>query len=199
MPNMLSMFRLVLIIPVTWLILQDGPLFWMMILILLAVATDYFDGRIARWSDSVSDWGKLLDPLADKVGGAMVIAALTFRESEPSLPFWFIAVMIVRDLVILGGGAILRTKTGKIVMSLWSGKVAVTAVAITALAALLKADTPILEFCIWASVVLLAYSFVRYMARFFFHSQRRSRCIGSRCIGSCRPQNGFLVPRMTAV
>ena len=68
MPNMLSMFRLVLIIPVTWLILQDGPLFWMMILILLAVATDYFDGRIARWSDSVSDWGKLLDPLADKVG-----------------------------------------------------------------------------------------------------------------------------------
>jgi len=164
MPNVLSMLRLVLVMPLAWLIMTEGPLFWIMIIVVLAIASDYFDGRIARWSNSVSEWGMVLDPMADKIGGGMVVAALTIQGS---LPVWFLAVMAVRDIVILIGGGILRKRTGEIVQSMWSGKVAVTAVAITALAALLRADAPILEFCIWASTVLLAYSFLRYMVRFF--------------------------------
>ena len=134
-PNVLSMMRLVIILPVFWLIMQDGPLWWIMMLVLLAIATDYFDGRVARWSHSVSDWGKVLDPLADKIGGGMVVAALVFNGS---LPYWFLAVLATRDLCILAGGALLKQRTGRIVLSLWSGKVAVTGVAITSLAALLK-------------------------------------------------------------
>ena len=163
-PNVLSMMRLVIILPVFWLIMQDGPLWWIMMLVLLAIATDYFDGRVARWSHSVSDWGKVLDPLVDKIGGGMVVAALVFNGS---LPYWFLAVLATRDLCILAGGALLKQRTGRIVLSLWSGKVAVTGVAITSLAALLKADPPVLEFCIWVTVVLLAYSFFRYFIRFF--------------------------------
>ena len=158
------MARLVIILPVFWLIMQDGPLWWIMMLVLLAIATDYFDGRVARWSHSVSDWGKVLDPLADKIGGGMVVAALVFNGS---LPYWFLAVLATRDLCILAGGALLKHRTGRIVLSLWSGKVAVTGVAITSLAALLKADPPVLEFCIWVTVGLLAYSFFRYFIRFF--------------------------------
>lgn len=164
MPNVLSMLRLVLIIPLFWLIVTDGKLFWIMIIVTLAIASDYFDGRIARWSNSVSEWGKVLDPMADKIGGGAVVAALTIQGS---LPIWFLAALAVRDLVILVGGGIIRARTGEITQSMWSGKVAVTAVAVTALAALLRADAPILEFCIWASTVLLAYSFLRYMVRFF--------------------------------
>ena len=164
MPNMLSMLRLVLILPVVWLIVTEGPLFWIMIIVVLAIATDYFDGRIARWSNSESEWGKVLDPMADKIGGGMVVAALTIQGS---IPVWFLVTLATRDIVILIGGAILRARTGEIVASMWSGKVAVTAVAITALAALLRADAPILEFCLMASAVLLAYSFLRYMVRFF--------------------------------
>lgn len=144
--------------------MMDGPLWWIMMLVLLAIATDYFDGRVARWSDTVSDWGKVLDPLADKIGGGLVVAALAFNGA---LPLWFLFTLAVRDLCILGGGAILKHKTGQIVLSLWSGKVAVTGVAITSLAALLKADAPVLEFCIWTTVVLLSYSFFRYFIRFF--------------------------------
>lgn len=164
MPNVLSMFRLVLIMPLAWLIITEGPLFWIMIIVVLAIATDYFDGRIARWSNTESEWGKVLDPMADKIGGGMVIASLTIQGS---IPVWFLIVLAARDIVILIGGGILRARTGEIVASMWSGKVAVTAVAITALAALLRADAPILEFCLWASTALLAYSFLRYMVRFF--------------------------------
>ena len=158
------MARLVLIVPVTWLIVVDGPLWWIMVLLLLAVATDYFDGRVARWSDQESDWGKVLDPLADKFGGGFVVAALTYIGA---LPVWFFLTLAVRDLSILAGGAYLRHRTGQIVASIWIGKIAVTGVAVTALAALLKADEPVLSFCIWATVVLLTYSFVRYFVRFF--------------------------------
>ena len=164
MPNVLSMLRLVLIIPLFWLIVNEGTLFWIMIIVVLAIASDYFDGRIARWSNSVSEWGKVLDPMADKIGGGAVVAALTIQGS---LPVWFLAALAVRDIAILIGGGIIRVRTGAITQSMWSGKVAVTAVAITALAALLRADAPVLEFCIWASTVLLAYSFLRYMVRFF--------------------------------
>lgn len=181
MPNVLSMMRLVLIIPLFWLIVTEGKLFWIMIIVVLAIASDYFDGRIARWSNSVSEWGKVLDPMADKVGGGAVVAALTIQGS---LPLWFLVALAVRDFAILLGGGIIRARTGQITQSMWSGKVAVTAVAITALAALLRADAPVLEFCIWASTVLLAYSFLRYMVRFFFNSRCALRRTGSRTPGS---------------
>lgn len=163
-PNVLTLFRLVLTIPITILIFNDGPLVWIMGLVVLAVATDYFDGRVARWSHTVSDWGKVLDPFVDKVGAGLVVMALTFRGS---LPMWFLAAIVVRDLSIFLGGGIIRLRTGQIVMSMWSGKVAVTAVAITVLAVLLKADPPLLRYCIWITTGLLAWSFIRYFIRFF--------------------------------
>lgn len=164
LPNILTMSRMVLVLPLAWLVLNNGDLVLIMSLVVIAMATDYFDGRLARWSDTESEWGRVLDPIADKLGGGLVVAALALRGS---LPFWFLGVMAVRDLAILTGGAIIRRRTGRIVASMWSGKVAVTAVSLTVLAALLRADQPVLEFCIWASVALLSYSFIRYMIRFF--------------------------------
>lgn len=164
LPNILTMSRMVLALPLTWLVLNNGDLVWIMILVVIAIATDYFDGRLARWSDTESEWGRVLDPIADKLGGGLVVAALAVRGS---LPLWFLAVMAVRDLTILTGGAIIRRRTGRIVASMMSGKVAVTAVSLTVLAALLRADQPVLEFCLWASVILLVWSFFRYMIRFF--------------------------------
>ncbi len=162
-PNMMSLFRLVLTFPIAYLVLIDGPLLWIFGLFLLAVATDYFDGRVARWSHTVSDWGKVLDPLADKIGGGLVILALALRGS---LPAWFVALVLVRDALIVLGGIMLGRRTGFVVMSMWWGKIAVTAVAVTALAALLHADPPVLRFCIWTATTLLVYSFLRYVVHY---------------------------------
>ena len=52
--NGLSLARALLVIPITDLILVDGPLRWIMLLISLAGMTDWFDGRVARWSGTVS-------------------------------------------------------------------------------------------------------------------------------------------------
>lgn len=169
--NVLSMVRLVIVLPAVWLLFVDGPLFWVMVLVLLAIATDYFDGRVARWSHTVSSWGKVLDPLADKIAGGLVVLALTLRGS---LPPWFLALILVRDLVIFGGGIYLARRTSKIPSSIWSGKVAVTAIAVTVLAAILKADPEVMRFCLLATSALLGYSFLRYVVRFAAAVSRRT-------------------------
>ena len=75
-PNILTMSRLVLAAVVTYLIVSEGPLVWLFVLLGVAMATDWFDGQIARWSHTVSEWGKVLDPIADKIAG--------------QLPAWFL-------------------------------------------------------------------------------------------------------------
>lgn len=161
--NLLSLSRLVLVVPITYLILTDGSMALLFGLIALAVLTDWFDGRLARWSKTVSEWGKVLDPLADKVAAAMITLALVVRGS---LPLWLLVLIVLRDVFIVLGGMILAQRTARVVMSIWMGKVAVTALSITVLAALLQADEPVLTFCVWATAGLLVYSFLLYVLRF---------------------------------
>lgn len=164
--NALSLARLILVVPITYLVLQDGPLVWLMGLIVLAAVTDFFDGRLARWSHTVSDWGKVLDPLADKVAAAMITMALVFREPEPNLPLWLLVLLLARDATIVAGGVLLARRRGQVVMSIWVGKLAVTMLALTVVAALLHADQPVLDACVWITAALLVYSYLRYLWRF---------------------------------
>ncbi|MES3629167.1 MAG: CDP-alcohol phosphatidyltransferase family protein [Longimonas sp.] len=165
-PNTLSLLRLVLVFPIAWLIWQDGPLEWVVGLVLVAILTDWFDGRLARWLGTVSEWGKVLDPLADKVAGGLAVLALTFRASEPNLPVWFLVLVVARDAAIVGGSALLARRVGKIVMSAWLGKAATTWLAITVLAALLRADMPVLMVCVYMTAALLVVSFLVYTWHF---------------------------------
>lgn len=163
-PNMLTLSRIVIAIPLAWLIFARGSFAWVIALTLAAVATDWFDGRLARWSHTVSGWGKVLDPLVDKVGGGAIVLALVIRGS---LPFWYVATLLLRDTLIVLGGIRMTRRTGVIPSSLLAGKVAVFSVAITVLAALLEADPPVMQFCLVASTAFLVYSYLRYMARYF--------------------------------
>ncbi|MEX0821195.1 MAG: CDP-alcohol phosphatidyltransferase family protein [Rhodothermales bacterium] len=161
--NMLSMIRLLLVVPITYLILTDGPMGWLFGLIGLALVTDWFDGRIARWSSTVSEWGKVLDPLADKIAGVAIVMALVVRGS---LPTWFLTLLVVRDALIVLGGVVLARRTGHVVMSGLMGKIAVTALSLTVLAALLRADPPLIRYCVWITAGLMVYSFLLYGIRF---------------------------------
>jgi cardiolipin synthase (CMP-forming) len=161
--NVLSLLRMALVVPVVYLILVDGPMPLLIGLIILVIVSDWIDGWVARSSHTVSEWGKVLDPLADKVAAAAVAVALVVRGA---IPMWFLMLLLGRDMLILMGGTLLARRTGHVVMSMWSGKVAVFAVSITLLAAVLRADPPVLQFCIWTSTTLLVFSFMQYAVRF---------------------------------
>ena len=162
-PNALSVTRALLAVPVAWLILADGPLRWVFSLLAIMIASDWLDGWIARWTNKVSSWGKVLDPLADKAAGAAIAAALALRGM---LPAWFLLALVARDALILLGSGLLAHRTGRVEMSARSGKVATGAVAVTLLAALLRADEPVMRFCLFATAALLAGSFVEYAIRY---------------------------------
>jgi CDP-diacylglycerol--glycerol-3-phosphate 3-phosphatidyltransferase len=195
-PNLLSLARLILVVPVVYLILEEGSLVWLFGLLLLLLMTDWFDGRVARWSKSVSDWGKVLDPLADKVAAAAIVLALVVRDS---LPLWFLSVIVARDSAIVLGGVVLARRTGQVVMSVWMGKVAVTALSFTVLAALMRADAPILNFCIWVATGLLVYSFILYAIRWVrlmrtgsLPEDIMSSAEGDQSVGSMRHKAGHV-------
>jgi CDP-diacylglycerol--glycerol-3-phosphate 3-phosphatidyltransferase len=163
-PNILTLCRLVLVVPVTYLIVVEGPRVWILGLVLVAVATDWFDGSIARWSHTVSEWGKVLDPLVDKIAAGSIVLALFYKGFFPT---WFILLVLVRDLLIVLGGIRLGRRTGLVPPSLWSGKVAVSAIAVTFLAALLRADDVVMQACVWITSALLMWSYLKYLMRYF--------------------------------
>jgi CDP-diacylglycerol--glycerol-3-phosphate 3-phosphatidyltransferase len=165
-PNVLSLLRLALIAPITYLIAVDGSVAWLGGLIVVAAFSDWLDGRIARWFGLVSNWGKVLDPIADKVAAVTTVAALVFRPAEPNLPLWFLAAVVGRDVLIVLGGYVLTRRTGRIAMSQWWGKAAAFWLALTVLAAVLRADAPVLHACLYMTTGLLAVSFLVYLGRF---------------------------------
>lgn len=165
---MLSLSRMVLVLPIGWLVYQGGPWEWLIGLALVAIATDFFDGRLARAMGSVSEWGKVLDPTADKLAAAAVTLALVLRPEAngPGLPVWFVALVIARDAAIVLGGMIQTRRIGRVMMPLWSGKVSVALLALTVLAVLFALPAVVREVLMGATTVVLVYSFLRYIQRF---------------------------------
>jgi len=77
--------------------------------IFLAVISDFLDGVIARKTNSISDWGKILDPLADKLGLAALVITLAILGA---IPLWFVIVVALRDTLIAVGGILITRRTG---------------------------------------------------------------------------------------
>jgi cardiolipin synthase (CMP-forming) len=104
-PNLLSFIRIALIPVFVLLLLNDGTEAAGLILLAAVVATDWIDGYIARHTGQVSNLGKVLDPVADRLAIAAGLVALMVRDA---FPVWAGLLVLVRDgLVILAGTALL--------------------------------------------------------------------------------------------
>lgn len=104
LPNLLSLFRILIIAPLVYLLTHADRKSALLAaaVFLLASVTDYFDGYLARRNKSVSDVGKILDPLADKllVASALIMLAALDRPYEPSVPAWLVVVILARESAV---------------------------------------------------------------------------------------------------
>ncbi len=104
LPNLLSFFRIGIIPVLVYLLTFTDRTSAALaaLLFLIASITDYFDGYFARRNRSVSDLGKILDPLADKlmVISALIMLAAMDRPGEPSVPAWLVVVIIARESAV---------------------------------------------------------------------------------------------------
>ena len=99
LPNAISLLRIVLVIPILMFIL-DGRFAWALVLFFVAGFSDGIDGYLAKRFDWHTPLGALLDPIADKLLVAGTFITLTYTQH---IPVWLAAVVIMRDLVIVGG------------------------------------------------------------------------------------------------
>lgn len=92
------------------------------LLFMIAALTDWLDGYVARKYDSSSDFGKLFDPLVDRIFIASVIVALFIYREIP--PLWAVGVLLARDLLLMAGGQILLKLTDRRISVNLTGKIA---------------------------------------------------------------------------
>lgn len=98
-PNIICVVRIVLVVPIAWSLL-DGRYGLALLLIWIAGLSDALDGYLARRFDWRTRLGGLLDPAADKLLMFAVFVILTWMGW---VPVWFTAIVIGRDLIIVGG------------------------------------------------------------------------------------------------
>jgi CDP-diacylglycerol--glycerol-3-phosphate 3-phosphatidyltransferase len=164
--TILSASRVVLLIPL-WYCLTgtfEHHRWWAAAIIALGVATDFLDGYLARRLHQVSELGKVVDPVADKIAVVGLALMLVWLGE---VPLWFLVLIVVRDVLILAGGIYIRKQKSIIVQSSLPGKIAVTSTAAALLLATLGLSEleMIKEVLIWLSVLLLVLSFVLYAQR----------------------------------
>lgn len=100
-PNMLTFLRILLTPVFILLLFYDHPFsnFWALIVFVIASITDAYDGYVARKYDLVTDYGRFLDPLADKI---LVSSAFISFAVMGIIPYWMVALIIFRDLFVTG-------------------------------------------------------------------------------------------------
>ncbi|MCD8128737.1 MAG: CDP-alcohol phosphatidyltransferase family protein [Oscillospiraceae bacterium] len=118
LPNLMSLFRLLLVPFIIWAYLKDR--YWLTAaLILLSALTDILDGIVARKCNMVSDLGKMLDPICDKATHAALLICLLTRYPVVWLLLAFLAV---KELLMAVFGALAVRRRGKVHSAKWYGK-----------------------------------------------------------------------------
>jgi len=164
--NLLSLTRIVLIIPFVIVVFSPIPSarLWACIIMGLAVLTDRLDGIAARRYQQATEWGRILDPLADKLAVAALVIVLLVLGL---IPIWFAAGLFARDLLILLGGLYLKVRHGLVLPSNTAGKWTVNVIALTLFAVLAGVRSVVVDVFMWVTMAMLLISLMLYVAEFF--------------------------------
>ncbi len=166
LPNKLTLLRIILV-PVFIVVLMTGHYYISAVIFVVASLTDMLDGKIARKYDLVTDFGKLMDPLADKL---LVMSALICLVQLGDIPGWMAIVILGREFAITG----LRTvaaSSGVVIAAGWTGKIKTVLQMIAVVLILLRnwpfvyLDIPMDQIVLWAAVVMTIVSGAEYIIK----------------------------------
>ena len=167
-PNLISFFRLLLAIPFYLLVEQINTdvnyRYYTIGLILIAFISDLLDGFIARKKNIVTETGKIIDPLADKVCVILIVLQLYLIGEIPPVYFW---IIVGRDLIILTGGIFVSRKIGKVLPSNLLGKLTVLSIGFFILATVagLDASNFVYKLLFYLSIIMSFGSVIGYALR----------------------------------
>lgn len=144
---------------------------WLVGALAFGVLTDFFDGKVARWSHTVSEWGKVLDPLADKFAAIVIVGALALRPDPPrpdahNLSPWLLWLILGRDAILVAGSFALKRRIGRVAISVFWGKAAVFMLTLVVIGVVIGLDERPLRLAEALTGALFVLSFLLYVGRF---------------------------------
>ena len=116
--NKITIFRIVLI-PVFLVLAYTGLKYWALAVYIIACLSDVADGYIARHYNQVSNFGKFVDPLADKM---LVLSAMCFFIENGQMPGWAVAIVLVREFAV-SGLRLIAVEQSRVIAAARSGKI----------------------------------------------------------------------------
>ena len=160
LPNKLTIAR-VIAVPFFIAAYMKGWYLPAFVIFILASLTDTLDGKIARRYNLVTNFGKIMDPLADKL---LVCSALICLIELNALPAWMVIIIISREFII-SGFRLIASDNGVVIAASYWGKFKTTFQMVSVV--LLILDIPALAFvttiCVWIALVLTIVSLVDYI------------------------------------
>lgn len=161
--NILTLFRVVLLIPIICAIREEKVL-WIAFWAVLAILTDLFDGYLARKMNQQTDFGRILDPVTDKLLVLGVMGFMTF-SSKYNFPFWFFLMVIGREIIMLTCAFFVIRKKTIVMESNRAGKNSAFALGVAVLLYAVQFH-PYALYTLYLALVLTVYSSILYFRLF---------------------------------
>ena len=149
-PNALTIIRF-LLIPIILYFIFTGNYLLGFIFFTISGLTDILDGTIARKFNLISNFGKLMDPLADKLTQISVLASLVIKDI---IPIWILIIVMAKELIMIIGASFLYGKD-VVVYSKWFGKLATVLFYIAIVISLINKQFDLTG--IWSQIDLIIY------------------------------------------
>ena len=161
--NKITLFRVVMIPAFVIVCYLDFPgAHWVALaLFVLASVSDFVDGYIARNYNQITDFGKFLDPIADKL---LVTSAMLIFVEQGRMPAWVLLCVIAREFAV-SALRLVAVDNGRVIAAGWSGKVK-TASTMVCIVLMFLVQIQLLDtLCVWVIVLTTLYSGVEYFAK----------------------------------
>lgn len=169
LPNKLTVARVIMIVPFLFFLLTDvaggASKYIALAIFIVASLTDMLDGKLARKMNLVTNFGKFMDPLADKL---LVSSALICFIEMGKLPAWIVVIIISREFVI-SGFRLIASDSGVVIAASYWGKIKTTCQMIMVILLIadinLKAFEILEQIFIYVSLALTIISLVDYLVK----------------------------------
>ena len=161
--NKLTLLRVLMIPAFLGVLYWGGPNSEYIALAIFVIAslTDFLDGYIARSRGLVTDFGKFMDPLADKV---LVTTAMLWFVQTGVMPAWAVAVVIFREFAI-SCIRLIAAERGRVIAAAWSGKIKTAATMVFLMLMFLPLPGWVDTLGVWVIVVTTVYSGLEYLVK----------------------------------
>lgn len=165
-PNILTVMRFFIVPFIVYYLVKDEYLF-AFIMLALSGLTDVLDGTIARKFNFITNFGKLIDPLADKVTLLSILCTLVFKGV---IPLWLLIIVLLKEALLMSGASFLYGRD-LVVSSRWYGKSATVlfylAIAVSMLSRLLDIQFAFDILIYYLALLMTIFSLVMYFREFY--------------------------------